>query len=181
MNKQQRLKISIEQCTQLKQLFYKYINTVYSKYFTTFDDAYVYYNKLTIGEKRQFRKWHEIDENINHKNNCKKSFSYKYVTEVLAAKRQSKWTKLDLERAKQLANTQFQLIQDKILTDLSNKEILIIRSKLIDTVYNQVKNNECTAKSMKDMLRNQFNKLIMKALQHNQQINNSVSTLFDIE
>ncbi|CAL6010874.1 Hypothetical_protein [Hexamita inflata] len=78
-----RIKTTIDQRNQIKLNFMEQFNECYSENAQSVEEAVMLFKNLSRSEKRKFN-WLALDESIGKSSYKSKSFSYKYINEVVA-------------------------------------------------------------------------------------------------
>ncbi|CAL6010946.1 Hypothetical_protein [Hexamita inflata] len=102
----------------IETTFQQKVNEIYKKYFTKLEDAVNYYQSCPKFQKLQFTQvWDDIDIviGVNPDDKKKKSYSYKYITDVVVQRLSPKWEDDTIQKAREFAKS---LISD-ILKGLS--------------------------------------------------------------
>ncbi|CAL6028303.1 Hypothetical_protein [Hexamita inflata] len=173
-----------EEMQKVDDLFIQKINLEYVQSFSLLKDAVMYYQSCGKTKKSRFTQlWRQIDKEIGAQ--TKKSYSYKYINEVVVKSFSKPWGNNTKVRAKQYMQT---LIQEYItnmleLTDTARRDI-------IQRTFNHF-NNFSKEKvvghhdTMKDMLnhfilsqidylkKNQTQKLLQNAPQQNLELDST--------
>ncbi|CAL6005786.1 Hypothetical_protein [Hexamita inflata] len=114
-----------EEKSKVEDLFIQKINLEYVQSFSLLKDAVVYYQSCKKAEKTKFTPlWRQIDREIGAY--TKKSYSYKYINEVVVKSFSKQWENDTKIRAKQYTQTLIQeYITNKLeITDTAHRDII---------------------------------------------------------
>ncbi|CAL6089171.1 Hypothetical_protein [Hexamita inflata] len=157
----QRKRISREIEQQLEENFVLQVNKIYSVNTTNIQEALEYYQQLTMGSKRVFS-WKTLDNSIGHSGYPTKSYSYKYVNEVVAGRFSEKLSPelkyKAREHACDLFRSKFSLMQKTDRLHFLELRAVVIK-ETVSFVEKQVQVSFCK-KSLTDMLRNALDEQI---------------------
>ncbi|CAL6025896.1 Hypothetical_protein [Hexamita inflata] len=168
----QRNRITPEQKEQLEIQFVVYVNKIFNINSNSFKEAYEYYQQLSLGEKRKVN-WKELDKLIGRPSYPTKSFSYKFVNEVLSHQVKDMWPK---EYKQQAQKYVYQLLERKrqdMLECQNDNDIIALRKEIINETLSTLGEESLTKypkKTMFDMLRNIVTIEITKVIRQNQNL-----------
>ncbi|CAL6010918.1 Hypothetical_protein [Hexamita inflata] len=150
-----RKRISREMELQLEDNFVLQVNKIYSVNTTSIQEALEYYQQLTMGSKRLFN-WKSLDNSIGHSGYPTKSYSYKYVNEVVAGRFLEKLSPELKYKAREhacaLFRSKFNLMKKTDRLHFLELRAIVIK-ETVSFVEIQAKTSFCK-KSLTDMLRN---------------------------
>ncbi|CAL6010938.1 Hypothetical_protein [Hexamita inflata] len=157
----QRKRISREMELQLEDNFVLQVNKIYSVNTTSIQEALEYYQQLTMGSKRLFN-WKSLDNSIGHSGYPTKSYSYKYVNEVVAGRFSEKLSPELKYKAREhacgLFRSRLNLMKKTDRLHFLELRAVVIK-ETVSFVEKQAKTNFCK-KSLTDMLRNALDEQI---------------------
>ncbi|CAL6010920.1 Hypothetical_protein [Hexamita inflata] len=126
----QRTRTTVEQRNQLKANFLAQFNKCYECDLDSLEAAVLQFKRLSRTSKRLFD-WVALDRSINHPSYSSKSFSYKFINEVVAAEFTPEIQLVDIQDI-----ALHQIYKYKIDLSKSKQELVDLRKQIVqDTLY----------------------------------------------
>ncbi|CAL6060515.1 Hypothetical_protein [Hexamita inflata] len=173
-----RVHISEAQAAKLADAFVSMVNRCYEQKAAEFGEALNFFLGLSMSDKRAFQ-WRELDAAIGHPGYKTKSFSYKYVTEVLSAKQRDKWPAELKQLALKYFREETEQNGDALGSDLWGTT-RAKRQQLINRIHTRILESHQEAnypkKALVDMLRHYMNRSELNMSQMSMQYTPSVKT-----
>ncbi|CAL6089170.1 Hypothetical_protein [Hexamita inflata] len=125
-----RTRTTVEQRNQLKANFLAQFNKCYDCNLDSPEAAVLQFKRLSRTEKRLFD-WIALDRSINHPSYSSKSFSYKFINEVVAAEFTQQIKLVDIQDT-----ALHQIYKYKIDLSKSKQELIDLRKQIVqDTLF----------------------------------------------
>ncbi|CAL6046959.1 Hypothetical_protein [Hexamita inflata] len=195
----QRSRQTISKCEETSQNlgngFVNLMQIIYNEQFLGIREAIEYYQILSLQDKRRFtNSWKELDRSIGKEPKGSKTYSYKFINEVVAGQFFNKWSDETKEKARNFVRHIIYQRMEQFSDQKTDDEMSELCKDVIDLTFknfNNFKNEEVVGapKVMQDMLRHLIlqqipkirTQLKNKAKQklHPPQNNENIPELFD--
>ncbi|CAL6087475.1 Hypothetical_protein [Hexamita inflata] len=165
----QRSRQTVSKCKKtgeiLKTGFVNFMQIMYNIQFPGIREALVYYRNLSSLDKRRFtNSWKELDRLIGKEPKGSKTYSYKFINEVVAGQFINNWQNETKEKARNFAQSIIYQRMEQFLDQKTDAEMCKDVIDLTFQEFNNFQDEEVvgTAKVLQDMLRHFTNSKIPK-------------------
>ncbi|CAL6010966.1 Hypothetical_protein [Hexamita inflata] len=168
----QRSRQTVSKCKKtgeiLKTGFVNFMQIIYNIQFPGIREALVYYRNLSSLDKRRFtNSWKEMDRLIGKEPKGSKTYSYKFINEVVAGQFINNWQNETKQKARNFAQSIIYQRMEQFSDLKTDAEMYEQCKDVIDLTFqefNNFQNEEVvgTAKVLQDMLRHFINSEIPK-------------------
>ncbi|CAL6010950.1 Hypothetical_protein [Hexamita inflata] len=176
----QRIRQSAEKLEYLENFFILRMNQIYETNIIDLREAVDYYKNLICASKRLFTSvWKELDAAIGIKTHSTKTYSYKYINEVVADRFSDQWLNETKQQASQYLKVQIHIFRTQIILNAqTEKQAYELCKDLLDLTFQHFDDfkNETqigTKKKMIDFLRFQIINEISKIRERSKTISSN--------